>query len=320
MSVVPAIRLKAQPSASTATQQQQNFQQTMQLQKPLLSLRAGTNAPQIYQGENSDIGPQHILRLVPVRTYFMVRLDSQYLYTDNVLLTQAPKIPGTEWVNTAQIAYAPTAYRIGPGRASPSVGYLSQWFNYEMGNHDNGAIDFNVQTVYASLKYQFPGDWTLFAEFDYNRFLNQFNYANFYYEYVPSAGAQRLYQISDTMLLAVGLETDYHSSWTAPPQPSDSQDRADGLFTMSFAWQMSRHFVAQPYYRFQYTYYRFNTLHNSFRDDYLNSVGLSVICNLTPSLSLRVFASKDIDITDDPLAQNYRDYNVGADLSWSIQF
>src|SRR5580698_4160201 len=94
--IFAVISLKAQPAASTAVQQQQNFQQTMELQKPLLPLRPGTNAPETYQGENADIGPQHVLRLVPQRTFFMVRLDSQYLYTDNVLLTQAPKVPGTE--------------------------------------------------------------------------------------------------------------------------------------------------------------------------------------------------------------------------------
>jgi hypothetical protein len=318
--IFAVISLKAQPAASTAVQQQQNFQQTMELQKPLLPLRPGTNAPETYQGENADIGPQHVLRLVPQRTFFMVRLDSQYLYTDNVLLTQAPKVPGTEFVNTAQLSFAPAPYRIGPGRISPSVGYMSQWFNYEMGNHNNGAIDFNVQTLYVSAKYQFQGNWTMFGEFDYNRFLNQVNYGNFYWEYVPSAGVQRLIQIKDNMLLSVGVQADYHDSWTAPPQAEHSQDRADGLFTLSFAWQMTRHLVAQPYYRFQYTYYQFNTLRTSYRDDYLNSLGLSMTYNFTPYLGLRVFFNKDINTSDDAFAQSYRDYNVGADLSLSFRF
>ncbi len=95
--LLPVVSIRAQPSTPTAIQQQQNFQQRSELQKPLISLRPGTNAPEIYQGENADIGPQHIMRLLPQRTYFMVRADSQYLYTDNALLrrTRQPPAPSS---------------------------------------------------------------------------------------------------------------------------------------------------------------------------------------------------------------------------------
>jgi len=289
----------------------------MEMRQPLISLRPGTNAPEIYQGENSDVGPQHVLRTLPPRTFFSVRLDSQYLYTDNVLLTQHPTIPGTEFVNTIQAAFAPSAYKIGPGRFSPSAGYLSQWFNYEMGNHDLGVIDFNVQTAFASAKYQFPRNWTAFGEFDYNRFLSQANYQEFYREFVPSAGVQRLLQVSDSSLLAFTLQGDYHSSWTINP-PNNSQDRADGIFSVSFAYQITPKIVVQPYYRFQYTYYhRSDPVHNN---NYLNSFGISASYYFTPNLSLRIFANDDINETDDPMLQKYHAYNFGADLSWVIRF
>jgi hypothetical protein len=322
--VMSAGSLLAQPSAPTAIQQQQNFQQSMEQQKPLISLKTGTNAPEIYQGENADVGPQHILRLLPQRTYFMVRADSLYLYSDNVLLMQNPKIPGTEFVNTIQAAFQPTAYKIGPGRFTPSVGYLSQWYNYEMGNHDLGAADFNVQTVFTSAKYQFPRNWTAFAEFDYNRFLNQANYDAFYNEFVPIVGVQRLIQVTDNSLVAVGLQADYHSSWAINP-PHNSQDRADGIFSVSYAYQFTPRFVVQPYYRFQYTYYRFATSpdmihHASGRNDYLNSFGLSAAYYFTPNLSLRAFINDDIKYSDDSLAQQYHAYNIGADLAYSIRF
>jgi hypothetical protein len=322
---LPAVSLKAQPSAPTATQQQQNFQQSMEQQRPLISLKPGTNAPEIYEGENADVGPQHILRLLPQRTYFLVKVDSQYLYTDNIFLTQHPTIPGTEFVNTIQAAFEPTAYKIGPGRFTPAVGYVSQWFNYEMGNHDSGYADFNVQTAYASAKYQFPRNWTAFAEFDYNWFLAQRNYQEFYHEFVPNAGLQRLIQVSDNSLIAISFEGDYHASWSANP-PHNSQDRADGIIGVSYAYQFTPRFVVQPYYRFQYTYYRFATSpdgihHTSGRDDYLNSLGLSAAYYFTPNLSLRVFANDDIDnVGHDPLAQNYHAYSFGADLSWTFRF
>src|SRR6185312_7273248 len=75
----------AQPSASTAVQQQQNFQQSASQQQLLSSLKAGTNAPELYAGEDADVGPQNILLAVPRRTYFEVKADSEYLWTDNAL-------------------------------------------------------------------------------------------------------------------------------------------------------------------------------------------------------------------------------------------
>ena len=325
--VVSAVSLRAQPSAPTAVQQQQNFQQNMEHQQPLISLKRGTNAPELYQGENADVGPQHVMRLLPQRTHFMVRADSQYLYSDNLLLTQHNKSPGTEFVNTIQAAFAPTAIKWGPGRFSPQIGYMSQWFNYGLGGPStaNGGgfpldtVDFNVQTVYASAKYQFPRDWTAFMEFDYNRFLSQANYEEFYNEFVPMVGVQRLFQVTDKSLLAVSLQGDYHDSRSVNP-PHDSQDRADGIFSVSFAYQLTPHFVVQPYYRFQYTYFQYDSLHNSGRNDYLNSFGLSFAYYFTPNLSLRVFANGDIKNGDDNLAQKYHAYNVGADLAYSIRF
>ncbi|HUA67517.1 MAG TPA: hypothetical protein VMA13_03120 [Candidatus Saccharimonadales bacterium] len=316
--VMSAFSLRAQPSAATASQQQQNFQQGMELRQPLLSLRPGTNAPEIYPGENADIGPQYILRLNPQRTYFMVRVDSQYLYSENVLLEQHNPTPGTEFVNTIQAALAPTAYEFGPGRFSPQVGCLSQWFNYEMGNHDLGAADFNVQTVYASAQYRLPNDWTFFGEFDYNRFLSQANYDEFYHEFVPSAGVQRLFQITDKSLLAVSVLGDYHASWTINP-PNDSQDRADGIFLASFVWQMTPRIAVQPYYQFQYTYYHRNQPGDN--NAYLNSFGLSASYFFTPHLSLRLFASDAINNTDyTSMVQKYHAYNFGADLAYTFRF
>src|ERR1700684_1358203 len=73
--VLSVTHLQAQPTVPMATQQAQNFQQNMEMQKPLINLRAGTNAPEIYQGENADIGEQHILRVLPRSTLFLLSVD-----------------------------------------------------------------------------------------------------------------------------------------------------------------------------------------------------------------------------------------------------
>jgi hypothetical protein len=317
--VMSAVSLRAQPNAPTAVQQMQNFQQNMEQQKPLRSLKAGTNAPEMYAGENSDIGPQHILRLLPQRTLFEVDLDSQYLYTDNAMLTARPVRSSTELVNTIRAAFSPTPYKMGNGRFAPSIGYLSQWYDYGLGGDDLSVMDFNVQTAFASAKYLFPNDWSVFGEFDYTRLSSQQLINHFYSDYTPILGVQRLIQVGNNGLISASLQADYHDSWTIN-SPNNSQDRADGIFGLAFAWQFTPHLMVQPSYRFQYTYYRFNTLHQSGRNDYLNRFGITAAYYFTPKLSLRVFANDDIKETGDALAQKYHDYNFGVALSYTIRF
>ena len=75
-------------------------------------------------------------------------MDSQYLYTDNAMLTRRPVRSSTELVNTIRAAFAPTPYKMGNGRFAPSIGYLSQWYDYGLGGDDLSVMDFNVQTAF----------------------------------------------------------------------------------------------------------------------------------------------------------------------------
>ena len=321
-----AVSSQAQPSAATSVQQMQNFQQNMTQQKPLLSLRTGTNAPETYPGEDKEVGPQHILRLLPLHTLFEVDVDSQYLYTDNAMLTRRPVRSSTELVNTIRAAISPTPYKMGNGRFAPSIGYLSQWYDYGLGGDDLSAMDFNVQTAFASAKYLFPNDWSVFGEFDYTRLSSQQLIKHFYSDYTPIVGVQRLIQVGNRGLISASLQADYHDSWTIN-SPNNSQDRADGIFSLAFGYQFTPHFMVQPSYRFQYTYYQHATSTTpgingpSGRNDYLNSFGITAAYYFTPNLSLRVFANDDIKMVDhDKLAPQYHDYNFGVDLSYSIRF
>ena len=47
----------------------------------------------------------------------------------------------------AEEALAP----MGTGRFAPSIGYLSQWYDYGLGGDDLSVMDFNVQTAFASV-------------------------------------------------------------------------------------------------------------------------------------------------------------------------
>lgn len=321
--VLSAVSLRAQ-TAGTAVQQMQSIQNNMEQQQPLVALKAGTNAPEVYAGENADIGPQHILRVMQHRSLFEVSFDTEYLYTDNALLTERPITAASVWVNTVNAAFAPTPYKWGPGRFAPAVGFYSQWYNYwnvngGANNPDLTKVDFNVQTFYLKAVYLFPDNWSALAEFDYNRLVNQSQYNEFYHDFTPKLGLRHLLQIKDNLVFASGLNTEYHFSWQNNA-PNDSQDRWENTLDLRLMYQVTPKLVFQPYYRLEYTYYQFDSLHNSGRNDLLNSIGLSASYYFTPAFSLRAFINYDAKITDDNVAPSYRDYSVGLDLSYTFRF
>jgi len=334
--VLAGLSAYAQPSAPTATQQAQNFQNNMEMQKPFLTLYPGTNAPETYQGENADIGEQHILRLLPRSTLFMVSLDSEYLYTDNALLTTANPVSSTEFVNTLVAAFAPTPFRMGPGRFAPEFGYTGQWFDYGLGGNSklSGAtpptpidsIDFNVQSAFGGAKYYLPDNWILYGQVNYNWYFQQNSTASspsgrmFYRELVPDLEVERLIQVTHRAVLGLTAAGDWHESWQIN-DPHDLQNRADGLLSVFLTYQVTPKLIVQPYYRFQYSYYPKDSSGGPVRQDLLNSFGGSVTWFFTPNLSFRVFANDDIEhVRSDSFAPDYHDWNVGADLAYVFRF
>lgn len=324
-----------QATAPTATQQQQSFQQNMELQKPIISLYPGTNAPETYQGENSDIGEQHILRLLPRSTLFMASVDSQYLYTDNALLTQHPYVSSTEFVNTLVAAFAPTPYRLGPGRLAPEAGYTGQWYDYGLGGNSKlaggtpiSSIDFNVQSLFGGAKYYLPNNWIAFGQVNYNWFFEQNSTATtpsgqmFYRELVPYTGIEKLIQVGDDAVLGITASADWHQSWQINSVPAhDLQNRADGILSVSFAYQVVPKLVVDPYYNFQYSYYPKDSSGNPVRHDFLNTFGISAAWFFTPNLSLRAFINESaMEVESDNFAPQYHDWNAGVDLAYAIRF
>jgi hypothetical protein len=329
--VLSAVSARAQSSAATAVQQIQSFQQNTVQQNPMLDLKAGGNAPETYTNENSDIGQQHILRVIPKPTRWEVIADSRYYFTDNATLSQNP-VSSSVFVNTVSAAYAPTAYKLGYGRFAPKLGYRVQWWNYEGATLPGGipisSTDFNAQTAFLGGSYLLPGNWQFFTEFDYTRIVQQPDYSlEFYHEYVPSGGIQKLIQVSQNSLISASLETDYHFGWVNNP-PSESQNRWDDTLSLAFQWQPVPKVVVQPYYNLTYTYYRLDTAGNaSGRNDILNDTGLSVAYYFTTWLSLQAFANYDIKSSDDKSIQaatgfnpGYRAYSVGLDLTVKFRF
>ncbi len=177
---------------------------------PLPNLRPGTNAPELYPGENADVGPQRILRQNPRATYFEVLLDSQFYFSDNPAYSSSIHgIQSFVFVNTVQAAFTPPPITLGSGKLAFDAGYASQWYNYN--NRALVSLDFDAQTAFAGLRYS-SGKWLAVFNFNYTRLLSQNDdyYSQLYQEFLPTFALQRFFVINDKMLLDIGDQVDYH--------------------------------------------------------------------------------------------------------------
>jgi hypothetical protein len=315
------VALRAQPAA---VEQMQNTQQAIKQQQPLLGIGAGTNAPELYPGENMDVGPQRILKMTPSRTWFEVFLDSQAFFTGNPLLVGAATNHAVVFVNTAQFAIVPVPpLDFGSGKLTPLAGVRSQWYNYDFKSPLN--LDFDAQTAFIAAKYRASQKWEVDGELDYTRLLNQSAYDEFYREWVPNFTVQRLFPISANMLGSISWQSAYH--FTDVPgvafsaTPTDVNNRLDNILTFSLSYQPAPKFIIQPYYSIEYTYYSRDpySVASTSRNDLLNSAGLSVAYYFSQKVSLRTFISADFRSSDNSAA-NYENYNIGADVSLVIRF
>ena len=337
---LPAV-LNAQPVPAVG--QFERTQRELQLQRPIpLNLNTNIDAPEFYQGENTDVGPQRILRVNPRKNYFSAVADSQYFYSDNVYLSDGAKLDSTIFVNTIQVAFAPDAYKLGKGLFSPAIGFRSQWFNYGLGmDHTDTTqvgtntvttgidrLDFNAQTVFVNGRYQL-NTWQFNAGFDFTRLLDQDKYEEAYREYVPTMGIQKFFPVGDNLVFNAGLQTSYHLTETmplAPFQRSDVNDRFDGVVNISMTYQIVPRLVLQPFYRFQYTYYPHfsdNVVPWKEREDIIHSMGASATYYFTRNISARIFANYEIknsDFSGTPSEFSYHKFDAGGGLALNIRF
>ncbi len=315
--LICAVSSRAQPAA---LQQLQNNQLNAQQQAFLPGLRAGTNAPELYTGENADIGPQHILRMNPQPKYFEVFLDSQVYYSDNPTYAPAPNQVGSfVFVNTIQFAVAPSPMDLGPGKIAPSIGIASQWYNYQ--NNTIASLDFDAQTVFAGTKYSI-GNWVTILNFNFTRLMDQKYYIETYNEFLPSLAAQRYFVINDKWLLALGDQVDYHvtDAQTFPGQNTDLSDHFDNIVFVTLNWQVTPHLAVQPFYRFQYSYYPRNSIDTGNRSDCLNAMGLTMIYNFNQYISARAFVNFNTMHSTDPTNLSYKELNGGVGGSLDFRF
>jgi len=317
------LTLRAQP---VNVQQFQNTQQARQFEAPLPGQMLATNAPELYPGESTDVGPQRILRQNPRPNYFNVWLDSQVFYSDNANFAQGKFIlDSTVYVNTAQAAITPPDFKLGDGRLTLTAGGISQWYNY--GNHQMSSLDFNAQTLFTSARYSW-NNWQFSLGFSYTRLLEQEHYNQTYQEYLPVLAVQRIFPINEKLIVAVGNQLDYHFT-DVPPHTiainassgsSEINNRLDDITSLTLSWELARRLILQPSYRFQYSNYRYSTDQTTDRNDYLNTFGITLAYYFNQNISLRTFFNYNIKQSDDPLTPAYHEYNGGLGGTLNVSF
>jgi hypothetical protein len=288
----------------------------------------GASAPELYPGEDKDVGPQSVLRIKPRQPWFEAMADAQYFYTDNMFLDDQNKIDTAVLVSTVEVALTPPPFDLAGGKVAPRIGYQHQWFDY---GFDGKTLpqtstplsdyDFNAQTCFADLRWS-QGNWIVQAGLDYNRLMSTSDYDQFYQEWLPHWGVQRVFPFTGKAAFSLGYEGNYHFSDSAtvlpPYSQSDFDDRTDQMLVATYVQMLGKYAVIQPYYRFKYTYFTQSTTGSP--NVCLNSFGLALYWILCPNCNVRAFVGYDIRNSDNSSVPTYHQFDAGGGLNVSLRF
>jgi len=270
----------------------------------------GEVAPALYRAFNS--GKTAVVNVAVdskvVPPWFEALADSQMLFTSNMFLAENNETDTTLFVNTVQVALAPPAYQLGKGLFAPRVGFRQQWFNYGLLGRSQltptsrvSDFDFDVQTIFIDGRYRFGENWIAQAGFDALRLLDHTpsysSYRETYRELAPRWSLLRQVPFTETRVLALGYEGNYHFSNTPGNPQRNLNDRTEHSLLVAYTHALTSTLVVQPYYRLLYT--RYTTVKS--RNDLLSSFGLSLNYYFNSKVSVRTFLNYDHKNSDDPI-------------------
>jgi len=304
-------------------QLQQHLDQTAQQ-----TFNEGASAPELYPGEDQDVGPQSVLRFKPRQPLFEAMADAQYFYTDNMFLDDQNKISTAVLVSTVEVALTPKPFDLAGGEVAPRLGYRHQWFDYGFDGKtlpQTGTplsdYDFNAQTCFADLQWS-HGNWKVGAGLDYTRLMSTSDYDQFYQEWLPHWVVQRVFPLNGKAAFSLGYEGNYHFSDSANALPPFSQndfdDRTDQMLAATYVQMLGKYAVIQPYYLFKYTYFTQSTTGSP--NVCLNSFGLALYWILCPNCNVRAFVGYDIKNSDNSSVPEYHQFDAGGGVNIAFKF
>jgi hypothetical protein len=348
-----ALTVSAQnnPAVNQATTAQQN--------REVRDLAPGDTIAPLYAEEDSDLGPQTVLRKKK-HNWFRGSVDAQVFFTDNLLYEKDGQDDGGVAVTSIEAAFMtpPCITKFASYRAE--VGYRHQFFNYF--GHDDvtsaaGGIvrdrtldaddfDFDSSTAFASVlaqtkhyQFRFGADYTRLLGFEPIR---NDDYEEFYHEIVPRWSLQRNFRVCDKSMFSLAYLGSYHFSDEDPPVifsrfgptprsrdfPSDRSERWEHTFLASYSVRLPGDFVAQPYYRFQYTDYvnpqaKFRSFGGVAKFDeslYLHTVGFSLGWFPCENFGARAFAGYNWQQAKENTQSEYEKLDLGAGIAATLRF
>jgi hypothetical protein len=332
------------PAVNQATSAQQN--------REVRDLAPGDTVPSLYAEEESDLGPQSVLRKKKP-AWFRGSVDAQVFFTDNLLYEHNGEDDGGVAVTSLEAAFMtpPCITRFASYRAE--VGYRHQFFNYfghedVSGRLDADDFDFDSSTAFASILAQ-TKHYQFRIGVDYTRLLGfepirNDDYEEFYHEIVPRWSVQRNFRVCDKSIFSLAYLGAYHASDEDVPVilsrfgPSmsflkrnfsdDRSERWEHTFIASYSMRLPCDFVAQPYYRFQYTDYvnpqpsfaRFGSVVNFDESLYLHTVGFSVGWFPCENFGARAFAGYNWQEAKENAKAEYEKLDIGAGIAATLRF
>jgi len=330
-------------SQANTTQQQRETARTSQ------DLAPGGSVPALYPEEDTDVGPQTVLRKKKP-AWFRASVDAQVSYTDNLLYEFKDKEDGGVAVTTLEAAFMtpPCITSLASYRAE--AGYRHQFFNYfghenVLKKFDADDFDFDSSTVFANALAQ-TKHYQFRVGVDYTRLLgfepfHNHDYEEFYHEIVPRWSIQRNVRIGAKTLLSLAYLGSYHfseedqpvilsGSLTPAKQPEDRSERWEHTFLAVYSVALPAHLVAQPYYRFQYTDYANRQILASGSPEtfaealFLHTVGSSLGWFPCENFSARVFAAYNWQEAAhrwrDNRSPEYERLDIGAGVTATLRF
>lgn len=331
-----SLPLFAQPN-DTRYETVDSVNQKSQLLRSTNPLLAGDTVPEVVSGETEDTGPQVVVQRKPIRKYFEVAVDSQFYYTENMFLQEEPQgheaVDTTVLVSTVDVAVAPDPYDVGGVLLYPRIGHRYQWYNYSLQSNDATAsglslndYDFDAQTTYANLRIQPDPNWVVYTGFNWQRLLGheqpKNDYNEFYRDYSPVWGVQRLFPITKSILTSVSYDAAYHWTEVDPPD-RDRNDRLDNGITLSYMQELFPRLIAQVYGRYMYTYYNTQKDFSQpqyHREDHLYSTGLTLQYIFNDWASVRTYITFDHRESEAPSIDDYSNFNGGVGGSLVFRF
>jgi hypothetical protein len=326
---------RARAQVSAQVQQMDTVNERRQIESAAHSAETGQSAPDLYPGEQSDVGPQSVLKVKPRRSWFELSADVEYFYTDNMFLERTNTQGADVLVSTIQFAVAPSPYALWGGDFFPRLGFQQQWYDFGLASDHAvnffdfqtktpktghlSSFDFNAQTIFADGRWT-RDNWIVDAGASFRRLMDTESYSQFYREWVPHWGVQRLFPLGDKNLVTVGYEGDLRFTGASFPPPhtgDDFDDRIDQSLFANYTYSLCRYALVQPFYRFQYTRFLKDT---EVRQDYRHSLGLAIYCFLTPQISVRTFVGYDLMNSSSHRVPDYRKLDAGGGLNLTFRF